>query len=128
MKQKQVTARYLREMIGSLVLYTLLLVCSIKFGRPMPEGVARTAFLFSPMAGFLAAIWAIARHVNGIDEYQRKFILDTFALGAALTAAITFSYGFLETAGYPKISMFSVWMIMCGCWVLVGCGRALVMR
>lgn len=128
MKQKQLTARYLREMIGSLVLYALLLVCSIKFGRPMPEGVARTVFLFSPMAGFLAAIWTIARHVNGIDEYQRKFILETFAVGAALTAAITFSYGFPETAGYPKISMFSVWMIMAASWVLVGCGRALATR
>lgn len=128
MKQKQVVTRYRREMAASLVLYIVLLTTSIQYGRPMPDGLVRTVFLFSPMLGFLGMIRAIVRHVNGIDEYQRKFILDTWAVAAALTAAITFSYGFLETAGYPKISMFSVWMIMCGSWAVTCLARCAVKR
>ena len=128
MKQSQVVRRYMRELILSFVIYTLLLVVSIKFGRPMPDSVLRTVILMSPMLGFLGAIWAIARHVNSIDEYQRKFVLDTWAIAAALTAAITFSYGFLETAGYPKLSMFTVWMVMGGAWAVVCLGRAVVKR
>jgi len=119
MKLRQVRSRYQREMILSFVVYGALLMASIRYGRPMADGLLRTIVLLSPMAGFLGMIWAIARHVGGIDEYQRKFLLETFALAAALTAALTFSYGFLETAGYPTISMFSVWMIMGGAWCVV---------
>ena len=128
MKQKQVVSRYKREMTMSLVLYGVLLLCSIKFARPMPASLLRTVLLASPMLGFLCAIWAIARHLNGIDEYQRKFVLETWAIAAALTAAVTFSYGFLETAGFPRISMFAVWGIMCGAWALVCAGRLVLQR
>lgn len=128
MKQKLVMRRYMRELLLSFVVYTLLLVASIQFGRPLPASALRTAILVSPMLGFLGAIWAIARHLNSIDEYQRKFVLDTWAIAAALTAAITFSYGFLETAGFPKISMFTVWMIMGSAWAVVCLGRAMVKR
>jgi hypothetical protein len=123
MKLHQVRSRYQREMILSFVVYGALLMASIRYGRPMADGLLRTIVLLSPMVGFLGMIWAIARHVSGIDEYHRKFLLETFALAAALTAALTFSYGFLETAGYPKISMFSVWMIICGAWGVVGFAR-----
>ena len=128
MKQNQVHSRYRREMMMSLVLYMIILFCSIKFARPMPAGPLRTVLLASPMLGFLCAIWAIARHVRGIDEYQRQFMLETFALAAALTAAATFSYGFLETAGFPKISMFAVWIIMCSAWALVCAVRVVLKR
>jgi hypothetical protein len=128
MKQKEVVRRYMRELVLSFALYTLLLVASIKFGRPMPESSLRTAILLSPMLGFLGAIWAIARHLNGIDEYQRKFVLDTWAIAAALTAALTFSYGFLETAGFPKLSMFTVWMVMGSAWAIVCLARSLMRR
>lgn len=123
MKLRQVRSRYQREMILSFFVYAALQIASIRYGRPMEDGLLRTVVLLSPMAGFLGMIRAIARHVDGIDEYQRKFLLETFALAAALTAALTFSYGFLETAGYPKISMFSVWMILCSAWGVVAIAR-----
>ena len=128
MKQKQVHWRFRREMALSVVLYVVLLTGSIKFARPMPDSAVRTMLLFSPMLGFLGFIWAMARHVGGIDEYQRKFMLETWAIAAALTAAGTFSYGFLETAGFPKISMFNVWMIMGGAWAIVGLARCVLKR
>jgi len=128
MKQKQVLSRYLREMGLALAVYAVLLVGSITFGRPLPEGMLRTVALMAPMLGFIGMIWAIARHLGGIDEYQRKFVLETWAIAAAVTAAATFSYGFLETAGYPKISMFSVWMLMGASWAVVGLARAVIKR
>jgi hypothetical protein len=71
-------------------------------------GLLRTVVLLSPMIGFAMMIRAIARHVARIDEYQRLRLLESLALAFAITGAVTFSYGFLETAGYPKLSMFSV--------------------
>ena len=121
MRERQVRNAYLKELFAAMACYMVLLFAAIHWGRPMAEGWLRTVVLLSPMLGFLMMIWAIARHIGRIDEYMRQLILETLSIAAAITAAITFSYGFLETAGYPKISMFSVWSIM-GCAWLTVCG------
>jgi len=126
--EKRVGNTYLREMGASLLVYTLLLVAAIRLARPMDEGVLRTLFLLSPMLGFCLMLWAIARHLNRVDEYRRRFLLESFALAAGITAGLTFTYGFLETAGYPRLSMFSVWMVLCGATMLVCLLRSLRAR
>jgi len=34
------------------------------------------------------------------------------------TAILTFSYGFLEGLGYPKLSMFTVWPTLAVLWIV----------
>lgn len=114
MHEKRVGRTYLRELLGALLLYTVLLLAAIRWGRPMEEGPARTLVLVSPMIGFALALWAIARHFARVDEYIRRFLLESLALGAGITAGLSFTYGFLETAGFPRLSMFSVWLVLCG--------------
>jgi len=111
--EKRAAKIYMRELIASIALYTIILIAAIRFGRPMAPGVLRTIVLLSPMIGFGAAIWAIVRHLQRADEYIRMRLLENVSLGAAITAGLTFSYGFLETAGYPKLSMFTVWCVLC---------------
>jgi hypothetical protein len=94
----------------------------------MADGLARTIVLLSPMIGFPLMIRAIARHVARIDEYQRLRMLESVALAFAITGAVTFSYGFLETAGFPKLSMFAVWIVMGASWGLVGIVRGVAAR
>ncbi|MFC5478343.1 hypothetical protein [Massilia suwonensis] len=113
MHEKRAAKIYMRELIASIALYTIILIAAIRFGRPMAPGVLRTIVLLSPMIGFGAAIWAIVRHLQRADEYIRMRLLENVSLGAAITAGLTFSYGFLETAGYPKLSMFTVWCVLC---------------
>jgi hypothetical protein len=113
MHEKRAARIYVRELIGSIALYTIILMAAIKFGRPMAPGVLRTVVLLTPMIGFGAAIWAIARQIGRVDEYVRMRLLENVSLGAAVTAGLTFTYGFLETAGYPKLSMFTVWCVLC---------------
>ena len=117
--EKRVAKMYFRELFASLALYTGLLVAAITFGRPMAPGVLRTAVLLSPMIGFGAAIWAIVRQIQRVDEYVRMRLLENVSLAAAITAGLTFSYGFLETAGYPKVSMFTVWCVLCASVMVV---------
>jgi hypothetical protein len=126
MHEKRVGKAYMRELVASIVLYTVLLMAAIRWGRPMPEGLLRTLVLLSPMIGFFAALWVIARHFGRIDEYQRMRMLENVALASAVTAGLTFTYGFLETAGYPKLSMFTVWIVLCGSVGLVGILRKLL--
>jgi hypothetical protein len=126
--EKRTGKLYLRELGGALLVYTVLLLAAIRFGRPMDDGVLRTLFLLAPMIGFCLMLWAIARHLGRVDEYLRRFLLESFALAAGITAGLSFSYGFLETAGYPRLSMFWVWMVLCGATTIVCLVRSLRSR
>ncbi|SEN30227.1 hypothetical protein SAMN05428959_1011089 [Duganella sp. CF517] len=118
--ERKAGAAYLRELFGSIAVYIALLVPSIMYGPAMDAGPLKTAALMCPMTGFVLMIWAIARHIGRMDEYQRIVMLETFALAAALTAAVTFTYGFMENAGYPRLSMFYVWGVMGFSWLAIG--------
>jgi hypothetical protein len=117
--QQRINKAYFVELGGSLAVYIVLLFAAIHFGRPMPEGAARSLVLVSPMIGFVLMLWTIARHFNRIDEYMRMQLLENIAIAAGITAGLTFTYGFLETAGLPRVSMFTVWMVLCGSTGLV---------
>jgi hypothetical protein len=117
--EKRITRSYLFELFTAIAVYMVLLFVSIRYGRPLADGPLRTAILVTPMLGFGLMIRAVARQLSRVDEYIRAMLLETIALAAALTAAISFTYGFLETAGFPRLSMFAVWMIMGSCWLLV---------
>jgi len=128
MHEKIVNRTYLRELGGALAVYTVLLVLAIKYGRKLDDGALKVIVLASPMIGFLLGVWAIARHMRRIDEYLRQTTLESVAVAAAITAGITFTYGFMETAGYPRLSMFVVWPIMGSAWLVVNAARALMNR
>jgi hypothetical protein len=128
MYKKKIMKPYFREMACAFALYALLLFSSIHFGRPMADSLLRTVVLASPIAGFGLMLLAIARHLARIDEYLRQRLLETFALAAAITAGITFTYGFLETAGFPRLSMFTVWPVMGVAWIAVDFVRCRLQR
>ena len=127
-KEKQAFGAYRRELMVAITVYIVLLFGAIRLARPMEDSVLRTLLLVSPMIGFGLMIRAIIRHVARIDEYQRLRMLESFSVAMAITGAVTFTYGFLETAGFPKVSMFSVWIVMGVSWGLVGCVRGLLER
>jgi hypothetical protein len=128
MHEKRVGRTYRIELWTAIAVYIVLLLGSIRFGRPLHDGLLRTVVLLSPMIGFGLMIRSIARHVVRVDEYQRMRLLETLALAFGITGAVTFSYGFLETAGYPKLSMFSVWMVMGVSWGVASFLRSLAGR
>lgn len=128
LKEKQIYGSYRRELMVAIAVYMVLLFGVIRLARPMEDGILRTVLLVSPMIGFGLMIRAIIRLVARIDEYQRMRMLETFSIAMAITGAVTFTYGFLETAGFPKISMFSVWIVMGTSWGVVGGVRRMLDR
>ncbi len=108
--------KYRIELTATMLLYVVVLVLSIKLARPLAEGPLRTALLLTPLIPLFLSIWVIARGFARMDEFVRLRSLESIAVAAAVTAGVTFSYGFLETAGFPRISMFWVWGIMGFTW------------
>ena len=128
MHEKIIGKVYLREMFGALGIYIALLMISIVVGKPMAPGALRTALLVSPMIGFGLAVWAVARHLRRVDEFVRQSTLENLGIAAGVTAALSFTYGFLELAGFPRLSMFTVWIVMGASWGGMTCLRNAVQK
>ena len=123
MREKEAGRLYLIEMFSGLAIYMLLLVAALRYAPGVADPALRTAFMVSPMIGFGLALWAIVRQFVRMDEYMHLRQLQAIAIAAAVTAGWTFTYGFLENVGYPKLSMFTVWPVMGAVW-----GGIIIMR
>lgn len=72
----------------------------------------------APMLPAVFLCVVIIRMIRRMDEMQRKLQVEALALAFAGTALLTFGYGFLEGVGLPRLSMFAVWPVMAGLWVV----------
>jgi hypothetical protein len=128
MKEREANQKYRREFFSAMMAYLLVLFASITFAKDMEPGLVRTLLLITPTVPLMLTIWAIARHMRRLDEFMRLRSLEGLAVAAAVTAALSFSYGFLESAGFPKQSMFWVWGVMGFVWGAHACLRCLFKR
>jgi hypothetical protein len=128
MKEREANQKYRLEMFSAMVAYMVVLIGSITVAKPMDSGVARTLLLVSPSIPLAFAVWAIARHFRRMDEFVRLRSLEGLAIAAAVTACMSITYGFLESAGFPKLSMFWVWGLMGLVWGAVAGLRCVFTR
>jgi hypothetical protein len=126
--EKKVMARYVRELMGSIFAYLIVLGLTFIVGPTMHKGLWRTVVIVGPMLPFSIAVWVVIRQIRRSDEFVRQSSLENIAVAAAFTALWTFAYGFFESAGYPRISMFMVWPVMGGVWALVAYIRRMRIR
>jgi hypothetical protein len=128
MKEREANRKYQIELFSAMLAYLLVLMGSIALAKPMEPGAARTLLLITPIIPLALSIWAIARHFKRMDEFMRLRSLEGIAIAAAVTAGLSLSYGFLESAGFPRVSMFWVWGVMGVTWALHTCLRCVFSR
>jgi hypothetical protein len=125
---RKIWFRYIAEMSAAFILYAVVLTISLEVGPPMHAGILKTLVLVSPTLAFLLVVWAVVRQFRRMDEYGRLMSLESIAMAFGVTAGWVVTYGFMENAGYPRLSMFSVWMVMMSAWAVITivrgmCGR-----
>lgn len=109
--------RYVIELMSTIIIYGLVLVgVNLVFRHGMVPTGWEVPVALLPMLPCLAAAFVILRHIRRVDEFQRKIQFEAVAFAFTLTALLTFTYGFLEGQGFPKLSMFAVWPLMGGLW------------
>ena len=128
MLEREAKRRYLTEMAIVMATYIVTLTIAIRFGREMEAGLAKTLLTVLPAIPVLLTVWVIARQFRRADEFMRLRSLESIAIAAGVTAGLTFTYGFLENAGYPRLSMFWVWGVMGFTWGAHACLRCLWSR
>ncbi|HJR78592.1 MAG TPA: hypothetical protein VJ821_00885 [Anaerolineales bacterium] len=117
MTQKQIIKRYMREFLFSIVAYALILIASISaiqnIEMAKPLQIIVTLAPAIPVAFVLVAV---LRLLKDSDELQQRVNLLAITFSAVLTGLITFSYGFLENIGFPKLPTFAVFPMLFMLW------------
>lgn len=112
-------SRIALSFILSMLAYMVTLVVSLRLLNGNDRGqTMQIVVSMAPMVPAVLLCWSVVRAIRALDELQRRIQFEAFALAFAGTALLTFSYGFLENAGMPRLSMFAVWPLMCALWTL----------
>lgn len=94
--------RYLWRMMLAGVIYVAVLAVSITLLKTRPFTPAlRDLIAVTPAVPMVAALWAILRFVQSVDELQRQIHLEALAISAGVTCALAMTYTFLEGVGFP---------------------------
>lgn len=108
--------RYLVEFGGAMAGYLVVLLVSGAVVRAHPQEGWRFAVAVTPVVPGLLALWAVLRHMRRLDERERRIQLESVTVAAVATGLLAFTYGFLELAGAPTISMIWVLPVLIGLW------------
>jgi hypothetical protein len=103
-----VTKRYLRDFSLSMTLYVIVILGSTSLLDRMGESAWRIPIALSPALPIILMLGAFMRYLSGIDELQQRIQLMAIAFAAGAVGLLTFSYGFLETIGFPHLPL--VWI------------------
>ena len=109
--------RYAVELGWALAAYLVVLFVSLTLLKSVTGAIIRPAVALLPMAPAVFVIVAIIRQLRRLDELQRRIQFEALAISFMGTAFLTFGYGFLELAGFPRVSWFAVWPIMAVLWL-----------
>ena len=112
--------RYHREAGAAFAGYVVVLLGSYWFllhGENI-DPRWQTALVLSPVLPFAGLGWVILRQFRRLDELQVRMQFEAAIFAVWGTALLSIGYGFLETVGYPKLSMFWVVPIMGLLWIL----------
>lgn len=111
-------ARYVVQLALTMAAYISAVVGSTLLVANLAEGPLRTASALLPVLPMAGMAIVTIRYILELDELARQVHLEGLAVAAVGTALFTFSYGFLETAGFPRLSMFLVWPLLGALWAL----------
>ena len=112
--------RFRTQFVLAMVAYIVLLfaVMPVLDHAGLPRAL-RAAVALVPMVPLIFVALACVGAVRELDELQRRIQFEGLAFAFALTALLTFSYGFLQVgAGLPAANLFCVWPVMATLWVI----------
>jgi hypothetical protein len=126
--ERQWLGRYYVELLVATLVYIALSIACVRLIPTIHDPVRRGLAGLAPAIGIALILIAIVRWVRCADEFQRARLLESFAVVAAITGLWTWTYGLLEVAGFPRLSMFWVWGVMVAVWLIWSGARVILQR
>jgi hypothetical protein len=105
-----------RRLILSAILYFAVLSVALVLLRDEPAGNLSILLAVAPSIPGLFFVFTIGAAIASLDELQRRIQVEAIAIGFAITAIITLSYGLLGLADVPQPNLLYVSLIMVFSW------------
>jgi hypothetical protein len=96
--------------------YALLVFFSVELLKRMDEAPWRFLIAGLPMLPLIFAFRSFLRYLSTMDELQHRIQLQAIGFAAGAAGMLTLTYGFLENAGLPRLSMIWVFPLLCLLW------------
>ena len=116
---------YVRTFGIAMILYAAMLTGAVLLLPYVGGSPWRYLLVLLPVVPVVFGLRAMLRFVEQMDELQRRIQLAGLAFACALVAMLTFAYGFLELAGFPRLSWIWILPLTLMLW---GLGTALASR
>jgi hypothetical protein len=107
---------YLRNFLIAVGIYILLVILSVDLLERTPEVSWRFLIALLPMLPLIFGFRSFLRYLTSMDELQQRIQLQALGFAAGATGMITLTYGFLENAGLPRLSMLWVFPLISFLW------------
>jgi hypothetical protein len=107
---------FTRNFFLAMGVYVILVVLSAWLLKQTTDPLWRFVVAILPMLPLIFGLRSFIRYLGRIDELQQRIQLQAIGFAAGATAMLTLTYGFLENAGLPRLSMIFVFPLLCFLW------------
>ena len=116
--QRQVHRRYVRRTALGFGSYVVVLVPVLWWLSQGQETWWRVPVALLPVLPIAYGLWSMRKYFREADEMVKRIQLEGFTFGFAGAAMTTLTYGFLEIAGFPRLSAWWYWSAMGLFWII----------
>ena len=113
--------RYLKEFGGSMAAYSAIVPISMWMLRGHEHTLLGYCIALLPIIPSALAMWAFMRMFRGLDELQRRILLEAVAFSFLATCLITLTWAFQQNAGLPRFDVSFVAPLLILLWGLGLC-------
>ena len=114
--------RYIAGFTVAMVAYIAILFAIVFIDKRLhPAEAVRIALYLLPLIPVIFMVPVVVRFLRDTDEFERRIVTDSLAIGAGITAMLSVTYGFLEIAGLPHPSAWWTWIVLMASWGLARC-------
>ncbi|MCC6501108.1 MAG: hypothetical protein IT313_12655 [Anaerolineales bacterium] len=110
MNQNQILKRYYKEFVTGMTAYVVALIVSLLVlnNTELPQ-MTKIVIVLIPIVPVVFVLLAILRALRDSDELVQRIQLQAVTFSSIATGLVTFSYGFLEGIGFPKLP--TLWIL-----------------
>lgn len=109
---------YVRQFAVAMITYLVTIFAAVWLIDQVDNVLLRALIAIVPVLPLLFGVLAYVRYLSKIDELQQRIQLQAVSFAAGATGLLTFTYGLLENAGLPALSLTYVFPLMIALWGL----------
>jgi len=96
----------------------LLILFGTRAAMAHLSGPSRAVAAILPVLPVILVLVAVIRLVRNTDEFNRRILVDSLAISAGVTAMFCATYGFMEIDLLPRLSIWWIWTVLMGSWLI----------